>query len=193
VLATLVVYLQQIYICQRIDTVRRILLLCLLCRIGLPVAVLSTVLRYFLNWSICGGSLGKETSAKNKRNVLLEESWLLAASLSLLALSTWVSELHNDNCSLLNQDSCFVGWPSQSNSYPATMALAVFFGWYVHGVCKSLVPGIGLHAGMHALLTRSFGLNAIYSHSNWMHCIYYLIFHASPLKSIPLQSSLWVS
>lgn len=82
-----------------------------------------------------------------KRLSLLEECWLLVSSSILLGLSTWVSENHNEDCSLISQGGCFADWPHQHNSTPVTIALAVFLGWYCHCVLKSLVPGIGLHAG----------------------------------------------
>eukprot|EP00892_Ulva_mutabilis_P008135 jgi/Ulvmu1/5694/UM024_0041.1 len=117
--------------------------------VALPVCIICTVLRVFVN-VVAERVLPKPASSEEhkKRLSLLEESWLLVSSTVLLSLSTWVSEYHNDGCSLLSYSGCFDGWPLQTHTTPLTAALAVFLGWYSHCVLKSLVPGIGLHAGL---------------------------------------------
>ena len=121
----------------------------LFCRVALPVAACTTALRYALNHYIAGARLGVAVPAHNKRAVLLEEAWLFACSTVLLGLSTWVSERHNAGCSLLVQRNCYDGWPQQQDSTEMTIVLATFVGWYIHGVAKSLTPGVALRSGAH--------------------------------------------
>jgi hypothetical protein len=112
------------------------------------VAICTTLVRYAINRLILGCQLGHQTSSGNKAAKLVEEVWLLISSTLLLGLSTWASEHHNKGCSLMDQTGCFDEWPNQQQKREVTVVSAVFVGWYVHGVVKSMVPGIGLRSGV---------------------------------------------
>ena len=123
---------------------------------ALPVAVSATVVRYLLNHYIAGCRLGVKASPSNKAAIMLEEVWLLVCSTLLLCLSTWASESgYNARCSLLDQAGCFDGWPEQHHSSQVTVVMAAFIGWYIHGVAKSLIPGVALRSGALAAPTLS--------------------------------------
>ena len=125
----------------------------IVCRVAVPTALSATVVRYLLNHYLAGCRLGQQTSPNNKTAVLLEESWLFACSTVLLCVSTWASERHNERCALVEQGGCFADWPEQRNSQQMVVVMATFVGWYMHGVAKSVIPGVALRSGSaHAVL-----------------------------------------
>lgn len=119
----------------------------LLCSVTVPVAIVTTILRYIVNRTFTGARLGRRQASSDTQSKLVEEVWLMVASSILLAFSTWAVERHNNQCSFLDQSGCFVGWPNQVVSRQVDTAMAGFLGWYIHGLIKSLVPGVGLRSG----------------------------------------------
>lgn len=117
-----------------------------LCSTALPVALLTTLLRFAVNKTLCLAQLGRATP-RSTLTLAVEEGWLLVTSMLLLGLSTWAVQFHNGQCTLFNQTECFANWPRTENSEQASVALAAFLGWYIHGVLKSFVPGVGLRSG----------------------------------------------
>jgi hypothetical protein len=124
-----------------------------MCSTALPVALVTTELRFLVNKGFCSAQLWKPTP-RNELTLAVEEVWLLVTSMLLLGLSTWAVQLHNGRCTLFDQTECFEDWPRTQNSDQAAIALAAFLGWYIHGVLKSFIPGVGIRSGAPAALTK---------------------------------------
>lgn len=116
--------------------------------IPVGITVVATALRYQLNKVICGAKLGVTVSRSRPNAVVLEEAWLLFWSTALLLLSTWTVTYYNGRCSFTDIADCFAGWPTQPHTYQMRVSYAITLGWYIHGIVKSLIPGVGLDSGL---------------------------------------------
>lgn len=68
-------------------------------------------------------------------------------SLLLLLAAVNATVSHNDACHFTDTSACFVDWPRQETSPQVKNIMALTLGWYIHGIIKSMVPGIGLRSG----------------------------------------------